>query len=54
MCNVTDFATVTQKPPQGGRLPPGKCGEGEGSPKEKGTKVSPAGREKIRLGWRRR
>lgn len=34
--------------------PPGKCRVGEGSPKEKGTKVSPAGREKIRLGWRRR
>lgn len=38
----------------GGRLPPGKRRVGEGSPEEKGTKVGPAGREKIRLGWRRR
>lgn len=46
---------MAQNPRDGSPPPPlGKCRVGEGSPKEKGTKVSPAGREKIRLGWRRR
>lgn len=51
--NSTGWGASTQKPVgvggARGKLTPEKCRAGEGSPEEEGTKVSPAGRQKIRL-----